>query len=103
ASAPDLRATPPQVSIPAQPPPSEQRGPANLQIEESRTGQTRRIELNKEVTRIGRDPEGEVVIEADAAVVSRRHAEIKFSEGQYWITDLKSFNGTLVKNQRITE
>ena len=77
--------------------------PAHLDLEESRTGQTRRITLTKELTRLGRDPEGEVVIDADAAVVSRRHAEIRLSDGQYAITDLKSFNGTLVNGQRITE
>src|SRR4029434_6131045 len=76
---------------------------AHLDLEESRTEQTRRIVLTKEVTRLGRDPEGEVVIDADAAVVSRRHAEIRFADGQYTITDLKSFNGTLINDQRITE
>jgi ABC-type multidrug transport system ATPase subunit/pSer/pThr/pTyr-binding forkhead associated (FHA) protein len=76
---------------------------AHLDLEESRTGQTHRIALTKEITRLGRDPEGEVVIDADAAVVSRRHAEIRISEGQYSLTDLKSFNGTLVNGQRITQ
>ena len=77
--------------------------PAHLDLVDSRTGHTRRIDLTKEVTRLGRDPEGEVVIDADAAVVSRRHAEIKKSGEQYSITDLKSFNGTLVNNQRISD
>jgi len=77
--------------------------PARLELIDSRTGQTRPIELTKDVTRMGRDPEGEVVIDADAAVVSRRHAEIRKSGDQFAITDLKSFNGTLVNNQRISE
>ncbi len=77
--------------------------PAHLEQADSRTGQARRIDLTKEVTRIGRDPEGEVVIDADAAVVSRRHAEIRKSGDQFNIVDLKSFNGTLVNNQRISE
>src|SRR5437588_3306356 len=93
----------PQVSSDQQKARPSQRGSAHLDLEESRTGQTRRIELNKEVTRLGRDPEGEVVIDADAAVVSRRHAEIKRSGDQYSISDLRSFNGTLVNDQRITE
>lgn len=87
--------TPPSAPSPA--------GPAYLDLVDSRTGQSRRIELNKEVTRLGRDPEGEVVIDADAAVVSRRHAEVKKIDGQFSISDLKSFNGTLVNHQRITE
>src|SRR5215831_19488993 len=98
----NLRATPPQISIPPQPPRPPARTQACLELEQSHSEQTRRIELNREVTRLGRDPEGEVVIDADAAVVSRRHAEIKSHDGQYAITDLRSFNGTLVNGQRIT-
>lgn len=92
--------TPPPRTPGAAPPRSR---PAHLDLVDTRTGQTRRIELDKEVTRIGRDPEGEVVIDADAAVVSRRHAEIRKSGDQFTISDLKSFNGTLVNNQRISE
>jgi ABC-type multidrug transport system ATPase subunit/pSer/pThr/pTyr-binding forkhead associated (FHA) protein len=91
---------------PPTPPPSHRGSsalPAHLDLEESRSGQTRRIVLTKEVTRLGRDPEGEVVIDADAAVVSRRHAEIRLTDGHYTIVDLKSFNGTLVNGLRITE
>src|SRR5213080_3346298 len=84
----------------AQPPKS---GPAFLNLTDARTRQTKRIELIKEVTRIGRDPEGEVVIDADAAVVSRRHAEIHKGAEQFALVDLKSFNGTLVNDQRITD
>ncbi len=96
--------TAPAVSSPtAQPRKVSGRMPAHLDLEDSRLGETRRIPLTREVTRLGRDPEGEVVIDADAAVVSRRHAEIRIADGQYTITDLKSFNGTLVNGQRITE
>jgi ABC-type multidrug transport system ATPase subunit/pSer/pThr/pTyr-binding forkhead associated (FHA) protein len=103
-----VTAPPPAPRTPTPPPriPSAapgRSGPAFLDLVDSRTGQSRRIELNKEVTRLGRDPEGEVVIDADAAVVSRRHAEIRKSGDQFAITDLKSFNGTLVNNQRISE
>ncbi len=99
---------PPAPSKPvAQQPLSKPQPPKNsvayVDLTDARTGQTKRIELTKEVTRIGRDPEGEVVIDADAAVVSRRHAEIHKSDQQYTLVDLKSFNGTLVNNQRITE
>ena len=103
-----VTAPPPAPKTPTRPPqtPSAappRSGPAHLDLIDSRTGQTRRIELTKDVTRIGRDPEGEVVIDADAAVVSRRHAEIRKSGDQFAISDLKSFNGTLVNNQRISE
>jgi len=94
---------PPATPPPTPPPIPARAAPAYLDLVDSRTGQSRRIELNKEVTRLGRDPEGEVVIDADAAVVSRRHAEIKKIEGQFSISDLKSFNGTLVNDRRIAE
>ena len=95
---------PPKPSPPPRTPsPPARTSPACLDLVDSRTGQTRRIELSKDVTRLGRDPEAEIVIDADAAVVSRRHAEIRKSGQQYTITDLKSFNGTLVNNQRISD
>src|SRR2546421_8699557 len=94
----------PQPQVQQQPKPqSPKSGPAFLNLTDARTGQTKRIELTKEVTRIGRDPEGEVVIDADAAVVSRRHAEIHKGAEQFTLVDLKSFNGTLVNDQRITD
>ena len=77
--------------------------PAHLDLIDPDTRKVKRIELNREVTRLGRDPEGEVVIDAAAAVVSRRHAEIKKTGEQFFISDLKSFNGTLVDGKRITE
>ena len=92
---------------PAQPPsprPSPASAePAHLDMIDPDTRKVKRIELNREVTRLGRDPEGEVVIDIAAAVVSRRHAEIKKTGEQFFISDLKSFNGTLVGGKRITE
>ena len=66
------------------------------------TGKLERIQLTKDVTRLGREPGMEVTIEAAAAVVSRRHAEIQRREGQFMLVDLGSFNGTLLNDQRIT-
>jgi len=77
--------------------------PAHLQLMDEHMRPVQRIQLNKDVIRLGRDPEGEVVIDAAAAVVSRRHAEIRRLDDKYAITDLKSFNGTLVNGQRIAE
>src|SRR6266436_4439144 len=76
-------------------------GTAYLELIDAITRQAKRVELKGELTRIGRDPEGEVVIDVAAAVVSRRHAEIRKDGEQVSITDLKSFNGTLVNGQRI--
>src|SRR2546425_8510812 len=71
---PDIRASAPAPPRPAQPPPAG--SVAAIQFVGSGPGQGKRIPLNKDVIRLGRDPEGEVVIDAEAAVVSRRHAEI---------------------------
>src|SRR5438552_5988287 len=101
---PSPTAAPPARSATQKPPPERPRTePAHLDLFDPETRRTKRIDLNREVTRLGRDPEGEVVIDAAAAVVSRRHAEIKRSGLQFAITDLKSFNGTLVNGKRITE
>jgi ABC-type multidrug transport system ATPase subunit len=99
ASAPKAPPAPPPAPRPA--PVSAE--PAHLDLIDPDTKKAQRIELNREVTRLGRDPEGEVVIDAAAAVVSRRHAEIKKTGEQFFISDLKSFNGTLVDGKRITE
>ena len=87
---------------PAAPPPPQQQQSATIEVISTATGQLRRIEVNKDVTRLGRDPEMEVAIEASAAVVSRRHAEIRRRDGQFVLHDLGSFNGTLINDQRIT-
>src|SRR6266850_1424990 len=90
-----------KIPQPATPSPSKG-GTAFLELIDAATRQVRRIELKGEVTRLGRDPEAEVVIDVAAAVVSRRHAEIRKDGEQFSITDQKSFNGTLVNGQRIT-
>src|SRR5205807_9663094 len=106
-SQPPAAASPPPPARPASPTPPRPAparvGLAHLDLIDPDTKQSRRIELDREVTRLGRDPEGEVVIDAAAAVVSRRHAEIKKTGEQFFISDLKSFNGTLVEGKRITE
>ncbi|MDT4966536.1 MAG: transport system ATP-binding/permease protein [Acidobacteriota bacterium] len=82
--------------------PASSSQPVAVEIARSSTGQLERIVLTKEITRLGREPGMEVAIEAAAAVVSRRHAEIQKRDGQYVLVDLGSFNGTLINEQRIT-
>ena len=48
---------------------------------------------------IGRDPE--TTVQLDSPYVSRRHAEIKYEQGQCTITDLDSKNGVFVNTIRI--
>jgi phosphoserine phosphatase RsbU/P len=59
-----------------------------------------RIELDRQPVLIGRSPERcKVVLPLNA--VSREHAQIEFSQGQYFITDLESRNKTFVNNKII--
>jgi DNA-binding NtrC family response regulator len=58
----------------------------------------RRFEVLSEVT-IGRSPSCELALQDDKA--SRRHAKISLKDGQAWICDLGSFNGTAVNGERI--
>jgi ABC-type multidrug transport system ATPase subunit/pSer/pThr/pTyr-binding forkhead associated (FHA) protein len=51
---------------------------------------------------LGRDPNCDIVMEADAVMVSRKHAEIRLEDGNYVVYDNGSFNGTLVKESRIS-
>lgn len=96
-----VQATPPRAPVQATPPRAPAQ-PARLELLDPIAANVRRFELNKDVFQLGRDPQGDVVIDAAAAVVSRRHAEIRKVDGQFAVVDLKSFNGTLVNGQRIT-
>lgn len=60
------------------------------------------FKISKNSVWLGRDPEGDIVFESSAAMVSRRHAEIKRTGDQFVLTDNNSFNGTLVNEQRIS-
>lgn len=51
---------------------------------------------------LGRDPNGDIVFDANAVMVSRKHAEIRRQNGIYVVYDGGSFNGTLVNEQRIS-
>ena len=50
---------------------------------------------------IGRGTEADVVI--DNTAISRVHAALEFQNGVYYISDLKSLNGTMVNGEKITE
>jgi pSer/pThr/pTyr-binding forkhead associated (FHA) protein len=57
------------------------------------------VPLNKKPLVIGRE-EGDVVLAGDSAS-SRQHARVTFDEGEYWVEDLMSTNGTLVNRYKI--
>jgi len=60
------------------------------------------FQVTKNNVWLGRDPHGDIVFEANAVMVSRRHAEIRRQNDDYIIHDGGSFNGTLVNDQRIS-
>jgi len=59
------------------------------------------LEFNKEIIRIGRLPDNDIVI--NDALISRRHCELR-REGERWkICDLGSLNGVFVNNLKVQE
>jgi transcriptional regulator with GAF, ATPase, and Fis domain len=64
-----------------------------------REGGGQRVFRLPEVTVIGRGPSCDVVVSDPMA--SKRHAEIRETNGRYLLTDLESTNGTLLSGQKI--
>ncbi|MEK7215046.1 MAG: FHA domain-containing protein [Chloroflexota bacterium] len=60
----------------------------------------RQVSLRGEESILGRDPMATVVLMDPLA--SRQHARITRHEGEYWIEDLRSMNGTLVNGTAIS-
>jgi len=93
-----------QPNVDSRPPAAPQRTldeSVFVELSGAGTGRLQRIELKKDVTRFGRDAGVEGAIDAAAAIVSRRHAEIRRQDGRYVLVDLGSFNGTLLNGRRI--
>ena len=57
--------------------------------------------ITKPVTHIGRKPENDLVIQEIS--VSRFHAQIRVSNGNFTLIDLNSHNGTMVNKKNIEE
>jgi pSer/pThr/pTyr-binding forkhead associated (FHA) protein len=55
--------------------------------------------LDHEVTTVGRNPESDVFL--DDVTVSRRHAEVRRREVEWFVHDLGSLNGTYVNGERV--
>jgi EAL domain-containing protein (putative c-di-GMP-specific phosphodiesterase class I) len=72
-----------------------------LQHFPAHNGPAHRIALEPLPFRIGRDKKANYVISSKQ--ISKEHAEIACSEGQFLIRDLHSTNGTFVNGQRIQE
>ncbi|HEX8737117.1 MAG TPA: FHA domain-containing protein [Pyrinomonadaceae bacterium] len=102
--------------LPPQAPPEQQQQISNRQAaSQSGSGSldapqlifvgTSRLEpykITKDSFWLGRDPNCDIVMEANAVMVSRKHAQISRQNGGFVVTDNGSFNGTLVNEQRIS-
>ncbi|HWE57987.1 MAG TPA: FHA domain-containing protein [Acidimicrobiales bacterium] len=58
-----------------------------------------RFTLGDAVTTIGRHPQSDIFL--DDVTVSRRHAEVSHTDGQFTVTDAGSLNGTYLNRERI--
>ncbi len=92
-------ANPFQNQTPAAPP--NQNSNAQLEFVDANSP-TAPFKINKDSNWLGRDSSGDVVFDANAVMVSRKHAEIRRANGEFIIHDNGSFNGTLVNDQRIS-
>jgi len=78
-------------------------GLAVLVVTKSHTGGPRvgeRIPL-RAVNSVGRDAGNDVVLNDEAASV--KHAVVSFADGEWWLEDAGSTNGTLVNGARVWE
>ena len=55
--------------------------------------------VEKDVTTAGRHPESDIFL--DDITVSRRHAEVRRKDGNFFVHDLGSLNGTYVNRERV--
>lgn len=61
-----------------------------------------RFKLSSNTIWIGRETACEIRFDPGDIMVSRKHASIRFEDGNFVLEDNKSFNGTLVNEQRIS-
>lgn len=65
-------------------------------------GAGRAVPVDKEVFRIGADPDNDLVI-PDDTYVSGSHAVIRYASGSFWLSDQRSRNGTFVNDVKLKE
>jgi len=64
-------------------------------------GQERQLELT--IDRVGIGREADNALQVEDTFMSRHHAEFRRQDGEYWVRDLDSRNGTFVNGERIRE
>jgi ABC-type multidrug transport system ATPase subunit len=99
---PQIDATPIKAVQPERPAEQKLVKPPDATLEFLGIFQRPPYKIAKPTVWLGRDPDCDIVFDASAATVSRRHAEIRIEGRDYLIIDNNSFNGSLVNGQRIT-
>jgi NADPH-dependent 2,4-dienoyl-CoA reductase/sulfur reductase-like enzyme/ferredoxin len=95
------RVEPAPVVIPAVRPADRQRAAARISLRgEGDHVQGVTYTVDRGGATLGRVAENTIVI--PDTKLSRQHARIDFRDGEFWITDLESTNGTFVNYQRLT-
>ena len=61
----------------------------------------RRLDFTAPVITIGRDPASDFVL--DEIAVSAQHARLSYRQGQWWLEDLHSTNGTFLNHEPVHE
>lgn len=75
--------------------------PATL-YDRSGHAQEKQYQITKPVVRIGRDAKSNDVV-ISQSMVSSQHAEIRFRDGDFYLRDLRSANGTFVNGKRFSD
>ena len=58
-----------------------------------------RFRLDQPVTTAGRNPGSDIFL--DDVTVSRRHAEFRLENGEFWVVDIGSLNGTYLNRKPV--
>lgn len=58
-----------------------------------------RFIIDSTIVNIGRHPDSRIFL--DDVTVSRRHAEVRYTEGHYQVSDVGSLNGTYLNRERV--
>lgn len=70
-----------------------------LSIKDRTSGEKQTYQMDQESIVIGRDRSNYIIL--DSKRISRRHAEIRFEDGAFFVIDLESGNGTSLNNQKL--
>ena len=73
--------------------------PLWLWVEDS--GDSQPLQFTGQAVAIGRDPLCDMIL--DNSTVSAQHARLTFRQGQWWLEDLRSTNGTYLNEEVVLE